>query len=42
MIGSYTMDTTRLQQLLGEEYPRVIQHTIEDALKDSFNSVDSG
>src|SRR5271157_3409637 len=36
MIGSYTMDTMRLQQLLGEEYPRVIQHTIEDALRDSF------
>ena len=42
MIGSYTMDTTRLQQLLGEEYPRVIQHTIEDALSDSFNPADSG
>jgi nucleoside-diphosphate-sugar epimerase len=38
MIGSYTMDTTRLQQFLGAEYPRVIQYTIEDALKDSFNS----
>jgi hypothetical protein len=33
------MDTTRLQQLLGVEYPRVIQHTIEDALRDSFNTV---
>ncbi len=38
MIGSYTMDTTRLQQLLGAEYPKIIQYTVEDALKDSFNS----
>ncbi len=37
MIGSYTMDTTRLQQFLGAEYPQVIQYTIEDALRDSFN-----
>jgi UDP-glucose 4-epimerase len=36
MIGSYTMDTTRLQQFLGPEYSRVIQYTVEDALKDSF------
>jgi nucleoside-diphosphate-sugar epimerase len=38
LIGSYTMDTTRLQQFLGPDYPRVIQYTVEDALKDSFNS----
>src|SRR5271166_3222639 len=38
MIGSYTMDTTRLQQFLGAEYPQIIQYTIEDALRDSFNS----
>jgi len=38
MIGSYTMDTTRLQHFLGAEYPQIIQYTIEDALKDSFNS----
>ncbi len=38
MTGSYTMDTTRLQQFLGDEYPRVIQHTIEEALRDSFAS----
>ena len=37
LIGSYTMDTTRLQQFLGSDYPRVIQYTIEDALRDSFN-----
>ena len=38
LIGSYTMDTTRLQEFLGENYPRVIQYTVEDALKDSFDS----
>jgi len=38
MIGSYTMDTSRLQQFLGEQYPQIIQYTIEDALRDSFHS----
>jgi nucleoside-diphosphate-sugar epimerase len=38
MIGSYTMDTGRLQQFLGSDYSRVIQYSIEDALKDSFNA----
>ena len=38
MIGSYTMDTTRLQHFLGPDYSRVIQYSIEDALKDSFNA----
>ncbi len=38
LIGSYTMDTTRLQQFLGPDYPRVIQYTVEDALRDSFKS----
>jgi nucleoside-diphosphate-sugar epimerase len=38
MLGSYTMDTARLQQFLGAEYPHVIQYTIEDALRDSFKN----
>jgi nucleoside-diphosphate-sugar epimerase len=38
LIGSYTMDTTRLQHFLGEEYGRVIQYTVEDALRDSFKN----
>lgn len=38
MIGSYTMDTTRLQKFLGAHYPQVIQYSIEDALRDSFKS----
>lgn len=40
LIGSYTMDTSRLQQFLGKEYPDVIQYTVEDALRDSFKTVD--
>jgi nucleoside-diphosphate-sugar epimerase len=42
LIGSYTMDTTRLQQFLGADYPRVIQYTVEDALKDSFSAAADG
>lgn len=38
MIGSYTMDTTRLKKFLGRDYERVIQYTIKDALADSFKS----
>ena len=36
MLGSYTMDTERLQNFLGADYPHIIQHSIEDALRDSF------
>ena len=36
MIGSYTMDTTRLQQFLGPDYRHVIQYSMEEALRDSF------
>jgi nucleoside-diphosphate-sugar epimerase len=36
MIGSYTMDTTRLQRLLGDDYGNVMQHTVTEALEDSF------
>jgi nucleoside-diphosphate-sugar epimerase len=38
LIGSYTMDTGRLQNFLGADYQRVIQYTVEDALKDSFKA----
>ena len=38
MIGSYTMNTSRLQQLLGSEYDQVIKYTVQDALADSFKS----
>ena len=36
MIGSYTMDTTRLRRFLGQEYETTIRYTVEDALADSF------
>lgn len=36
IVGSYTMDTTRLKSFLGPDHERVIQFTIEEALRDSF------
>ena len=36
MIGSYTMDTTRLQQFLGRDYPDVMHYSVEEALLDCF------
>jgi len=36
MLGSYTMDTTRLQQFLGSDYPLIMRYSVEDALSDSF------
>jgi nucleoside-diphosphate-sugar epimerase len=35
--GSYTMDTHRLRDFLGDAYPEVIRYTIEEALVDSFS-----
>lgn len=37
LIGSYTMDTARLQEFLGAHYPEVIRYTVEDALRDTFS-----
>ena len=36
LIGSYIMDTTRLQQFLGPDYPQIIRYSVEDALRDCF------
>jgi nucleoside-diphosphate-sugar epimerase len=36
ILGSYTMDTSRLQQFLGSDYEQVIRFTIREALLDSF------
>jgi len=36
MIGSYTMDTSRLRQFLGADYPNIMQYSVEDALRDCF------
>jgi nucleoside-diphosphate-sugar epimerase len=35
LIGSYTLDTSKLRSLLGSDYERVIQHTSEEALAGS-------
>ena len=36
LIGSYTMDTSRLKKFLGEHYREIIQHDVASALSDSF------
>ena len=36
MIGSYTMDLSRLRQFLGPDYSRVMQYSVEEALRDCF------
>lgn len=36
LIGSYTMDTSKLKNFLGADYEQVIQHTIVSALEDCF------
>jgi nucleoside-diphosphate-sugar epimerase len=36
IIGSYTMNCSRLQRFLGEHYHEVIRYTVEEALADSF------
>ena len=36
LIGSYTMDTTRLREFLGPDYPQVFRYSVEEALKDCF------
>lgn len=38
MIGSYTMDSRRLRAFLGDDFDRVIQFTVEQALEDSFRA----
>lgn len=34
--GSYTMDTHRLRDFLGDAYPEIMRYSIEEALVDSF------
>ena len=38
LIGSHTVDTTRLQQFLGPDYSQVMRYSVEEALRDSFAS----
>ncbi len=39
--GSYTMSTKRLRDLLGGDYPKVIQYSTEAALRESFGGLQS-
>lgn len=36
LIGSSTVDTTRLQQFLGRDYPEIIRYSVDEALRDCF------
>ncbi len=36
MLGSYTMDTSRLHQFLAADYPAIMQYSVEEALRDCF------
>jgi nucleoside-diphosphate-sugar epimerase len=36
LIGSYPMDTSRLQAFLGDNYESVIQHTVREAIEAAF------
>jgi nucleoside-diphosphate-sugar epimerase len=36
LLGSSTIDTTRLQQFLGSDYSKVMRFSVEEALSDSF------
>jgi len=38
MMGSYTMDTSRLRSFLGKDYENIVQYTVEQALRDSVQS----
>jgi nucleoside-diphosphate-sugar epimerase len=35
-LGSYTMDTSRLRDMLGADYPAIIEWSSRDALADAF------
>jgi len=37
MTGQYIMNTDRLKKFLGEDYEKVIRHTVVDAFSDSFS-----
>jgi nucleoside-diphosphate-sugar epimerase len=39
IIGSYTMDTARLQSTLGSSYKEVIRYSVSEALADTFTDV---
>ena len=39
LIGSYTMDTSRLRALLGNEYEHIVRYSSEAALSDSVSTI---
>jgi nucleoside-diphosphate-sugar epimerase len=41
MLGTYLMDCSRLERLLGKDYQRVIRFTVEEALRDNFPHADN-
>jgi nucleoside-diphosphate-sugar epimerase len=41
IMGSYTMDTSRLQKLLGAAYKSVIRYSVSEALADTFREASS-
>ncbi|HSE50034.1 MAG TPA: NAD-dependent epimerase/dehydratase family protein [Terriglobales bacterium] len=38
MLGTYLMDCSRLERLLGADYQRVIRFTVEEALRETFQA----
>ena len=38
MLGTYLMDCSALAKLLGKDYEKVIQYTVEEALRDNFRA----
>ena len=38
LLGSYPMDTSRLRKFLGSDYTQVIRHSVEEALRESFDA----
>ena len=41
LAGQYLMDTTALQRFLGADYEQVMQHTVEEAVTDSFRTLEA-
>jgi len=42
MTGQYIMNTDRLKKFLGDDYEKVVRHSIADAFADSFKSAFAG
>lgn len=40
LMGSYTMDTSRLREFLGDQYEDVIRHSVREALEECFKNDD--